>query len=112
VIARDPRGRFRFASLQSDAARELLGSRLAGASLPDSIVLVDDTHILTRSAAVLRIFRGLRFPWPLLSALVIIPRPVRDRVYDLVARHRYRWFGRQGVCMIPTPDVRARFLAD
>jgi predicted DCC family thiol-disulfide oxidoreductase YuxK len=112
VIARDPDGRFRFASLQSNAASELVGSRLAGTVLPNSIVLVDGARVFTRSAAALRIFRGLRFPWPLLFAFVVVPRPIRDLVYDFVAKRRYRWFGRQDVCMTPTPELRARFLGD
>jgi predicted DCC family thiol-disulfide oxidoreductase YuxK len=112
VIARDPGGRFRFASLQSDVARQLLKSRLAGAGVPDSIVLVDGARVFTRSAAALRIFRGLRFPWPLLSAFLAVPRPIRDFVYDVVAKRRYRWFGRQDVCMIPTPELQARFVTD
>jgi predicted DCC family thiol-disulfide oxidoreductase YuxK len=109
VIARDPAGRFQFAALQSDSARRLL-ARLDGGALPDSVVLVDGGRVYTRSSAALRIARGLRFPWSLARALIIVPRPLRDWVYDLVARHRYQWFGRKDVCMIPTPDLRARFL--
>jgi predicted DCC family thiol-disulfide oxidoreductase YuxK len=112
VIARDPGGRFRFASLQSDAAPQLVGSRLAGAERPDSIVLVDGARVFTRSAAALRIFRGLRFPWPILSALIVIPPPIRDFVYDFVAKRRYRWFGKRDACMVPTPELRARFLSE
>jgi predicted DCC family thiol-disulfide oxidoreductase YuxK len=110
VIARDPAGRFQFAALQSDSARRLL-ARLDGFSgVRDSVVLVDGGRVYTRSSAVLRIARGLRFPWPLARALIVVPRPLRDWVYDLVARHRYRWFGRKDVCMMPTTEMRARFL--
>ena len=110
VIARDPAGRFQFAALQSDSARRLL-ARLDGlGGIPDSIVLVDNGRVYTRSAAALRIARGLPFPWSLARALIVVPRPLRDWLYDRVARHRYRWFGRKDVCVVPTPDLRARFL--
>ena len=110
VIARDPAGRFQFAPLQSDAARRVLGA--APPPLPDSLILVEDGRLFTRSTAALRVARGLRFPWPLAYVFVVVPRPVRDWVYDAVARNRYRWFGRRDVCMVPTPELRARFLGD
>lgn len=110
VVNRDPAARVQFAALQSDAARRLLGT--LPQPPPDSLVLVENGKYYTRSAAALRIARGLRFPWPLLYVLVAVPRPVRDWVYDAVARNRYRWFGRRDVCMIPTPELRARFLGD
>jgi predicted DCC family thiol-disulfide oxidoreductase YuxK len=110
VIDRDPAGRFQFAPLQSDAARRVLGA--APQPLPDSLVLVENGRLFTRSTAALRVARGLRSPWPLAYLLVAVPRPVRDWVYDAVARNRYRWFGRRDVCMVPTPDLRARFLDD
>jgi predicted DCC family thiol-disulfide oxidoreductase YuxK len=110
VIARDPAARFRFAALQSDSARRLL-ARLDGlGGIPDSVVLVDRGRVYTRSSAALRIARELPFPWSLAHALIVVPQPLRDWVYDRVARHRYQWFGRKDVCMMPTPDLRARFL--
>ena len=110
VIERDPAGRFQFAPLQSDAAARLLG--VAPPPLPDSLVLLEDGRLFTRSTAALRVARGLRFPWPLAYVFVAVPRPVRDCVYDAVARNRYRWFGRRDVCMVPTPELRSRFLND
>jgi predicted DCC family thiol-disulfide oxidoreductase YuxK len=110
VIARDPSARFRFAALQSPAAASLLKDAGVTAPLPDSIVLVQDDRVYVRSSAAVRILRGLRFPWPLFYALVVVPRVVRDPVYDYIAAHRYQWFGRRDVCMIPTPDLRRRFL--
>ena len=112
VIARDPSGVFQFATLQSPAALRLLASDSAPASLRDSVVLVEDSRVSTRSMAALRIARRLRFPWPLAYGLVVIPRPIRDALYDLVARRRYRWFGRRDTCMVPTPELRARFLTE
>jgi len=110
VIERDPAGRFQFAPLQSAAAARLLG--VARPPLPDSLVLLEEGRLFTRSTAALRVARGLRFPWPLVYAFVVVPRPVRDWVYDAVARNRYRWFGRRDVCMVPTPELRSRFLND
>ena len=113
VIERDKEGRFDFASLQSQAARRELESVMRPeeiAALPDSIVLVDSDGIHTRSAAALRIVRALGFPFALLGLGVVVPRAIRDTVYDWIARNRYRWFGRRDTCMTPTPDLAARFL--
>src|SRR5437773_733528 len=104
VIARDPGARFQFAALQSDSARRLLARVDGLRQVPDSVVLVDRGRVYTRSSAALRIARGLPFPWSLARALLVVPRPLRDWVYDRVARHRYRWFGRKDTCIVPTPD--------
>jgi predicted DCC family thiol-disulfide oxidoreductase YuxK len=111
IIERDPRARFQFAPLQSPVADRLIGARVDRASLPDSIVLVDDGRLYVRSSAALRIARGLRFPWPLAWVFIVVPRPLRDWVYDLIARHRYAWFGRRDECMVPTPQIKDRFLS-
>ena len=92
IAARDSRSRFQFAHLESPAA--------------GTLVLVEDGRTFTRSTAALRIARQLRFPWPLAYALIVIPRPVRDALYDFVARHRYQWFGRQDdACRIDSPPT-------
>jgi predicted DCC family thiol-disulfide oxidoreductase YuxK len=110
IISHDPEARFHFAPLESDISRRLLDGRTKG-TLPDSVVLIEDGQVYTRSTAALRIVRRLKFPWPLLSAFLIVPRPLRDMVYDAIARHRYKWFGKRDVCMMPTPELRSRFLA-
>lgn len=111
IIGRDPAGRFRFASLQSAAGRELLAHHgLPAPAEPDSVVLIEGGRAYLRSDAALRIARGLRPPWPLVYAAVVVPRPIRDWAYNLIARNRYRWFGRQEACWLPTPALRARFL--
>jgi len=112
VIARDPSARFHFAALQSDAAQRMLRERYTLQTLPDSIVLLDEGGVFTRSDAALRVARGLRFPWPLAYGLIVVPRPLRDWVYDIVARNRYACFGKRDACMVPTPDLRARFLSE
>ena len=112
VVARDPQARFRFAALQSTAAGALLRDASVTAPLPDSMVLVEDGRVYMRSTAALRVARGLRSPWPAAYLLIIVPRVIRDRVYDVIAAHRYRWFGRRESCMVPTPDLVRRFLSD
>jgi len=111
IIRRDPRARFRFAPLQSEIARRLLdGTGVGRDGLPDTMIVIENGRAWQRSAAALRIARNLRWPWPALGALWIIPRPLRDWAYRLVARNRYRWFGRRDQCMMPTPELQAKFL--
>ncbi len=110
VIARDPQARLSFASLQSDAAARLLARTPLAASRGESLVFIEGGRMFTRSTAALRILRALGFPWSLGYALIAVPRPIRDWVYDRVARNRYAWFGRRDVCMVPTPELRRRFL--
>ena len=111
AIPRDPRGRLRFAPLQSSAAERLLeGLSPRAGPIPDSFVLIEDGRPHLRSAAALRLVRHLAMPWPLLTALVVVPRPLRDWAYDAVARRRYRWFGARSACFVPSPEIRARFL--
>jgi predicted DCC family thiol-disulfide oxidoreductase YuxK len=110
IVQRDRAGRFRFASLQSPAAAALLAPHGVDPAALGTVLLVEDGRVLSRSAAALRIARGLGGAWPLLSLFRGVPRPLRDGVYDYVARNRYRWFGRRETCMIPTPELRSRFL--
>lgn len=113
VIARDPHAHFRFAALQSDAARRICAERgipMPTALDPDSIVVIADGKTLERSDAALAIAARLPFPWSLLRMFRVLPRAIRDWLYRLIARNRYRWFGRTDACMMPTPEIRARFI--
>lgn len=110
VIARDPRAQFRFAALSSGPAAALLRASGVREPIPDTMVLVEDGRVYFRSDAPLRIARRLTFPWPLAYGFAVVPRFLRDRVYDVIAARRYRWFGRRDVCMVPTPELRNRFL--
>jgi predicted DCC family thiol-disulfide oxidoreductase YuxK len=113
VHARDPRGLLRFAALQSDAARRACaaaGHALPATPDPDTIVVIADGRVLERSDAVLAIAARLRAPWPMVGVFRILPRGLRDAMYRIVARNRYRWFGRSETCMVPTPELRARFI--
>ncbi len=111
VIERDPGGIFRFAPLQSDVARDLLSRAGLAAEELDSIVLIEGDEAWIESTAALRIASRLSGLWPLLAVFRIVPRFLRDAVYQWVARNRYRWFGRKEACMVPTPELRERFLA-
>jgi predicted DCC family thiol-disulfide oxidoreductase YuxK len=75
-----------------------------------TFVLLAGGKAFLRSEAALRVCGYFRWPWRALAALRVVPRPIRDRAYDLVARHRYRWFGRTEACLLPTPELRARFI--
>lgn len=113
IIDHDRHALFRFAPLQSDLARKLLSERgaVVDPAEMDSVILLEGDRVYQRSDAALRIARRLDAPWPVAYALIVVPRFVRDAVYKLIARHRYRWFGRSETCRVPTPELRARFLA-
>jgi predicted DCC family thiol-disulfide oxidoreductase YuxK len=76
----------------------------------NSIVVLEDGRAWQESSAALRIARHLPGSWKLLRAFVLVPRPLRDVVYRLIARNRYRWFGKQETCWLPTPELKGRFL--
>jgi predicted DCC family thiol-disulfide oxidoreductase YuxK len=111
IVDRD-RGRFRFAPLQSEAARALLVERGEpdGAPSLDSLIVIEGGALYRRSDAALRIARRLSAPWCALAVLGLAPRVVRDAAYAWVARRRYLWFGRTAACRAPTKELRARFL--
>lgn len=110
IIDRDPTNLFVFASLQSDVGSELLRKHKIDPTVTDSIVLIEEGRASVRSTAALRIVRHLKGLWPILSALIIIPRPFRDLVYRGIANRRYKWFGKRETCRLPTAEERFRFL--
>ena len=111
LVPRDPAGRLRFAALQSDTGREVQQRFGLDPDDLDTMVVVEDGRAYLKSDAALRIARHLAGPWRLLSLLRIVPRSVRDWAYDRFAERRYRWFGRSDECLVPTPELRERFLA-
>ena len=108
IIRHDRRKRFRFAALQSPAAQTILAG--SGLEQADTLVYMHGGRLLVRSTATLNVARRLSGAWPLAYGLIVVPRFLRDAVYGLVARRRYRWFGRRAACMVPGPDLRSRFL--
>ena len=109
ILTHDPKGRFRFAALQSERGESLLRAHGLETDLK-TIILLDEGRIYTRSDAALRIAAGLSGPWSLLRLLLILPRPLRDLGYRLIARYRYSWFGKRKDCRLPSPAERDRFL--
>jgi predicted DCC family thiol-disulfide oxidoreductase YuxK len=110
ILKRDPNGIFRFASLQSEEAEALLEQYEDKPESLDSVVLLEGEELYARSDAALRVARRLTGLWPLLYAFILIPRPIRDSIYNWIARNRYRWFGKQDQCMMPRPEWKHRFL--
>ncbi|MFT4414931.1 thiol-disulfide oxidoreductase DCC family protein [Fredinandcohnia humi] len=109
IINRDSKGRYQFASLQSNIAKELLKKHEIKDNL-DTFVLIEGDRYYTKSSAALRICRHLKGMYPLLSLFTVIPTPVRDVFYNIISKNRYKWFGKQESCMLPSPEIRKRFL--
>ncbi|MFC0470107.1 thiol-disulfide oxidoreductase DCC family protein [Halalkalibacter kiskunsagensis] len=109
ILKRDSTCTFSFASLQGNTGKELIKQYNIGEDL-NSLVLIDEDLYYVKSDAVLRICSKLRMPWKLLSVVRIVPRPIRDLIYDLVANNRYKWFGKKEICTIPSAEMRKRFL--
>jgi predicted DCC family thiol-disulfide oxidoreductase YuxK len=105
-----PPARFRFAALQSASGQRLLRHLGLPTDDFDTFVLLEDDRVFVRSSAALRVLRKLGLPWSLLWPLILVPRALRDAVYTWVARHRYGWFGKREACLVPTPELQARFL--
>jgi predicted DCC family thiol-disulfide oxidoreductase YuxK len=110
LIDHDRAARFRFAPLQSAAGQALLRRFHLPTDDFNTFVLIEGERYYTRSTAALRIATLLGGWWSLLQTLLLVPPLLRDAAYDLVARHRYRWFGRLDACRVPTPELRRRFL--
>jgi predicted DCC family thiol-disulfide oxidoreductase YuxK len=110
IIKRDKKKKFIFASLQGKTGNELLKKFDLPEDLFNSFILFEGDKVYTRSAAALRIAKKLNGGWKLLYGLMIIPRFIRNAVYNVIARNRYKWFGKRDECMIPTPESKERFL--
>lgn len=102
---------FQFASIQSEVGKDLLEWCGLPRNYDQAIVLIDHGGVDKGSTAALKIGRQLRFPWSLFSRLgLLVPVSIRDWVYRQIATHRYEWFGKKDVCMVPTENLRNRFL--
>lgn len=110
ILPRDRKGQFYFLSLQDDKADTLFALLDRPKPDVDSVVVVDKGRVATRSSAALHIAARLKGGWPLFTVFWIIPKFIRDAVYDWIARNRYRWFGQKETCWLPQPEWKARFL--
>jgi predicted DCC family thiol-disulfide oxidoreductase YuxK len=107
----DSKNHFLFAPLQSEIGQKLLKEFNIDPVDTDSIVLIEGGKASTRSAAALKIASKLKGLYPLLYAGMIIPSFIRNGIYNYIAKNRYKWFGKKESCMIPTPEMRAKFIS-
>ena len=112
IVKRDPNKTILFASLQSKAGSELLAEHNIKQNYIDSLVFIEEERFSVSSTAALRTLSYLSSWESQLKFLIVLPRPLRDLVYRFVARYRYKWFGRREQCMLPTAELKERFLQD
>lgn len=110
IIKRDPQKIFKFVSLQSPGGQEILQKFNLPADIFETFVLIEEDGYYLKSGAALRITKRLSRLWPLLYIFIIVPRCIRDFLYDLFAKYRYELFGKREMCFTPTQDIRDRFI--
>jgi predicted DCC family thiol-disulfide oxidoreductase YuxK len=110
VIKKDIDKIFQFASLQSDAGEKLLKQYNLSTSNFDSFILIQENKVYQKSGAALKVVKQLSGSIKLLYAFIVIPTFIRDAVYNFIAKNRYKWFGKKDECMVPTPELKGRFL--
>jgi len=110
IIKRDKKDLFRFAPLQSDVAKDMLYKFKLDDSVQESVILISGEHIYSKSTAALKIAKELSGTIKVLYPVIIFPKYFRDMVYEFVAKHRYKIFGKQDSCRIPTEKEKAKFL--
>ena len=110
IIKHDKKKQFLFTSLQSDAGQEiLLQNKIENLNFK-TILLVENNNLFTKSTAILKISKKLNGIYPLFYAFIIVPTFIRDGIYNFISKNRYQWFGKKESCMIPTEDLKERFL--
>ena len=112
VIRRDKKDQFRFAALQSLAGQKFLEKYGISKIELNSFILIVDGKAYDRSSAALHVANKLGGLWKLIYGLIVVPKFIRDSIYNFIARKRYSWFGKKDECMIPTPQLRSKFLTD
>ena len=110
ILKRDPKERFVFASLQSDAAKKILLQYKVKKIDMNSIILIEDGQVYDKSNAVFNICRHLQSPWSIFWVLKFLPLFLRDKLYDVTAKHRYHWFGKKESCTMLIPEYKNRFI--
>lgn len=111
IIERDRKNYFKFAPLQSEIGQKLLDENGIDKIETDSVILIENGKAFTHSTAALKVTQKLDGAWSWLYAFIIIPKPIRDFFYKTFAKYRYKLFGKTDACMMPTPEIRARFLS-
>ena len=110
AIKRDRKKKLRFASLQGETAKQILPQYNIQSSSLSSVIFIDNGRAYTQSSAAIRICKHLDGGWKLFYGLIIIPKFIRDFFYNIIARNRYKWYGKKESCMVPTPYLKERFL--
>lgn len=110
MIKRDKKDVLRYAALQTEIGQKMVEKYNIDTSKIDSIILIDNDKYYYKSTAALRIARHLTGAYPLLAVFLIFPVFMRDWIYDIIARNRYKWFGKKESCMIPTPELKSKFI--
>lgn len=110
VIERDSKKQFFFASLQSETGQSVLQKHGLPTTHFNTLLLIEDGILYTQSSAALKIARHLDGLWKAMYVFIIIPSFIRNKVYDFIAANRYKWFGKQESCWLPTPELKQRFL--
>ena len=110
LLRHDRPGRYRFAAMQSPGGRALLERHGLDLDDPVSFLLVDEGRAWTDTEAIVRVVSGLGGLWRVARLALVLPRPLRARLYRVIARNRYHWFGRKNACLVPAPEHRARFV--
>jgi len=111
IISQDKKNVFLFAALQSVPGKQLLEQCKIDWKTDDSFVVIENGKAYKKSNAALVLYNNLPWYWKWSQIFWIVPRFIRDAVYDLVARNRHKWFGKKDQCMIPTPQIKAKFLS-
>lgn len=110
VLLRDKKGEFKFAAIQSEAGQSLLKSFGLENQPLESVILLSGRQAYIKSDAAIKVASKLGGIWTIALVFRLVPRPVRDAIYDWVAKNRYRWFGKQEQCLLPQPEWKDRFL--
>jgi predicted DCC family thiol-disulfide oxidoreductase YuxK len=107
---RDKNNYFKFGALQSEAGQKLLEEHHLATDSFDTLILVEGERIYNRSTAALRIAKKLSGLWPIFYGFIVVPKFIRDPIYNLIAKNRYKMFGKKETCRIPTSEERAKFI--
>jgi len=110
IIDHDKKNRFKFAAIQSPAGQELMKKFNLDSMNLSTFVLVEGGKYYTKTTAALRVAKVLGFPWNLAYIFILIPPLIRNIVYNIIARYRYKWFGKRDACRMPTPELKEKFL--